>query len=174
LKRRKKQPKALDTPFDAFGLKTPAARHMVVVEDAAWTNPETGKKENPNGVKRARRVSWAEVYRNKGKLTARQYNAATMLQGAWERTQRSQPAIRKVKVDSTTKPDAARAIQADRLSKFHAIYRHVPLSAKPVIDHVVIDNRPAGQMAGARGRSLGRHMARLSEGLEKVADALGL
>lgn len=162
------------TTLAGLGLKTPAAQHMATVEDAVWFDAD-GNKVNPNGVKRARRRKWVEHYHTQGHLTKRQFMAAELLQIAFERTQRSPEAIKKVNVDTFPKPDAAIAILMDRIGKYHNVARHVPQFAAPYIDHVVINNCPLTGMPGCKGgRAFDRYMDRLSRGLESLADEISI
>ena len=171
-KKRKPHNPSAPTQWD-MGTGTRAATHLTVIEEAAEINPKTGKKHNPNGVKRRRRISWVEHYGRKGHLTREQVNAGLRLQEAFERTQRRPPALKKVQVDSSPKPDANIAIQCDRMDKYHRIARHIPTRYRPFIDHVVIHNRPIRAMKGCyNGRQEGRYLERLAEGLQYLADRL--
>lgn len=141
------------------------------VEAAEWTDPETGKRVNPNGVKRARRQSVAQWYLARGYLTRRQADAAHQLLTAWERNQRTPPAIRKVQVDTTPKPDANIDITISRVSAYHSIARLVPPKYRAYVMHVARDDRHLTAMPGYR-RVV--YMERLQAGLEQLADSLGL
>lgn len=155
-----------------MGTGTRAQRLGLVTEDADWVDPETGEKVNPNGVKRARRIDVAESYHKRGRLDDRQLKAAMALRGAYEATMKSPPAIKKVQVDVTPKPDQHIDIIVDRISKFSEIMRHVPLASKPVVDAVVLENNSVGWLPQYRGRKHSRGVELLQSGLDAVADAL--
>jgi hypothetical protein len=155
-----------------MGTGTRTQKLGLVVEDADYIDPETGEKVNPNGVKRARRIDVAESYHKRGKLDDRQLRAAQALRGAYEATMKSPPAIKKVQVDTTPKPDQHIDIIVDRISKFSAIMRHVPATSKPVVDAVVLENNSVGWLPQYRGRKHSRGMELLQSGLNAVADAL--
>ncbi|MEQ3625967.1 MAG: hypothetical protein ABNH26_08670 [Celeribacter sp.] len=149
--------------------------YQPAIEPVTITDPETGRRTNPNGVKRARRICWYERYQRLGKLTPRQSKAAEALSLAWERTQRSAPAIKAVNVDTSPKPDANVAILVDRIGGYHAIARHVSRASRAYIDHVVLANRSIRSMPGCTGgRAEARYLARLAEGLDDLADMLRL
>ncbi|MBS8227114.1 hypothetical protein [Vannielia litorea] len=144
------------------------------IEPAYQFDARTGRKVNPNGVKRARRLCWIERYEQQGKLTARQAKAAMMLRNAWENTQRTAPAIKKVQVDTSPKPDQSVAIMVDRIGGYHAVARHVSARHWPYIAHVVLENRSIRAMEGCKGsRAFYRYMERLREGLDELAHRAG-
>lgn len=127
-------------PWDT-GPDTAAQRAGKVIEDATYTDPETGEKRNPNGVKRARRIDLAEHLRNKGFVSERGLRAALLIRDAFERTMRSPPAIKKVQVDTSPKPDHAVAIMVDRISAYHAAVQRIPPKYWSLVTWVVIDNQ---------------------------------
>ncbi len=129
-------------PWD-LGPTTAAQQAGKITEEATYTDPETGEKLNPNGVKRARRIDVAEFYFNKGYISESGWKAARAIREAWEATMQSQPAIKKVQVDSSPKPDAAVVIQVDRLSKLASVSKHIPPGYRGMIEHVVMSNQSA-------------------------------
>ncbi|MDE0590429.1 hypothetical protein OU789_10870 [Halocynthiibacter sp. C4] len=150
-----------------LGLKSPAAQERIIVEDAVWFD-DKGNRVNPNGVKRARRVCWLEVYYKRGEISKRAFAAGDSLQKAFEATMRGPDAIKAVQVDSTPKPDANISVTIDRQSKYHAIAKHIPQNYRVFIDRVVIDNEPIN----VKGRARERYAQHLSAGLEILAEAL--
>ena len=156
-----------------MGPATLAQSYLKVVEDASWTDPDTGKKINPNGVKRARRIDLFEHYARIGKLEPRCIEAGRKLRTAWEATQRSAPAIKKVQVDSSPKPDQHIAVQIDRFSKYHNMMRLVDTKDIQIIDCVVLCNRGIHHL-GYRGRHHAKGVALLGEALGRLADKLNL
>ena len=69
------------TNWDA-GAAGPANRENLTLEMRAHTDPETGTKSNPNGVKGYRRETWVQRYAATGKLTTRQMVSAMDMQAA--------------------------------------------------------------------------------------------
>jgi len=168
----RRKPAPLDTPWD-LGPNTAAQWHMARTEPADYTDPETGKRTNPNGVRRKKRVDFVTRYAGKGLISKRQLAAAVLLRDSWEATMKSPPAIKKVQVDTFPNPDAAIAIQVDRMGRFHNVMRYVPQIDKVILEHVVINNRSIPSLHGgtnaARAR---RYMKRLRDALERLADRL--
>lgn len=152
-----------------FGTGTTAQRQDLLIEDAGEIDPKTGRRVNPNGVKRARRMWPAERYRRRGWLTERQYRALELLMLAWERTGRTQSAYGRIKVDQTPNPTAAIAVQIDRRSDYHRIARWV---AGPYRAYVmwVGSGGDIGAMPGYRAA----YMERLRKGADALADKLGV
>lgn len=161
---------SLPTAWD-MGTGTAAQRAGLVIEDAAYTDPETGKKVNPNGVKRARRVDLVESLHNRGILSKRQYLAAQALIMASERVEMTGSALKKVQVDTSSKPDAANVVKIDLQRKVSDIERMVPRQQWVVIECVVLHNRTVARV-GYKGRAYRRGQEILAEGLDKVADGL--
>ena len=157
-----------------MGPDTPAQRQGKVIEDADWIDPETGKRINPNGIKRARRIDLVETYHRRERpfLDARQYKAAVALRNAYEQTQRSAPAIKKVQVDSTPKPDANVAVMVDRASDYHAVARHIPPECRAVIDIVVVQNRAIAAHPAYKAWNHAKGVALLRRGLDAIAEGL--
>lgn len=168
-RKQKKQPYTPPTNWDT-GPNTQAQQAGKVIEAADYIDPETGKRINPNGVKRARRLSVAAQYESRGLLTKRQANAAGVLLRAWEANQKGPPAIKKVQVDTSPKPDAAIAMMIDRVSAYHKIARLIAMQYRAYVLHVARDDRHIGSMAGYRRRVC---MERLRKGLDDLADRLG-
>lgn len=131
---------------------------------------DRGKVVNPNGVRRAVRLSVAELYARQGHLTRRQADAAAVLIRAYEANFRTAPAIKAIQVDTFPKPDEHIAILTDRASKYHNVARMVPAKARAYVMHVARDDRHITAMPGYRPA----YMERLREGLEGLAEALGL
>lgn len=171
--KRKPKPVTLaECPWDT-GPNTAAQRAGKVLEDATYTNEDTGEKVNPNNVRRARRIDVAESLRNRGKISDGGFKAASKLREVWEGTMRRPPAIKAVQVDSSPKPDQAIAMQIDRQSRFHAVARLVPQDDWPLIEHVVLANRSLTSLGYRNARfTMGCH--RLSGALDSLADKLGL
>ena len=154
-------------PWDR-GADGPANRIGLVEEPRGEVDEQTGKVKNPNGVKGVRRRLWVERYQRQGKLTQGQLNAARHMLDASE-GRSSQDPLSALKIDRQMgKPDP-QAAAFDRRRKFHAMWERVPNFCRPVIEHVVLNNRPIGSMGGCyNARAVERHMDRLRRGLDSV------
>ena len=175
-KKKQKAPHEPRSPWD-HGPDTYLARRGTVVEQVEGVDPDTGKKINPNSVTRRRRVDQVEKLWRSDKITRDQYEAAKKLREAFLATQRTPPAIKAVQVDSSPKPDAAIAMQIDRVSKFHAIARHIPTNAAPLVDAVVMMDRPVSGDLGdgrANGHRTAIRLIHLRLALDAVARGIGL
>ena len=154
-----------EMPWDR-GADGPANRIGLVEEARGEVDENTGKVKNPNGVRGVRRRLWVETYWQQGKITRGQLNVARELLDAHE-GRKTQDPLAAIKIDRQTgKPDP-QAAAFDKRRKFHAMWAVVPLSARPVIEHVVINNRPLRAMAGcSSARSAERHLERMRKGLD--------
>ena len=156
-----------EMPWDR-GADGPANRVGLVEEPRGEVDEDTGKVKNPNGVRGVRRRLWVETYWQQGKITRGQLNVARELLDAHE-GRKAQDPLAAIKIDRQTgKPDP-QAAAFDKRRKFHAMWAQVPLFARPVIEHVVINNRPLRAMAGCNSaRSAERHLERLRKGLDML------
>lgn len=167
--------KARSSQWD-MGPDTAAQKAGRIIEPADYVDEETGEKVNPNGVRRARRIDLVESYHKRDRnpiLDKRQFMAATSLREAYLQTQRTAPAIKKVQVDSSPKPDAHVEIMIDRLSKFSGLMKCVPTEAKSVVDIVVLENQAVGSLREYRGSGHAKGVIRLQGALNLIADQLG-
>ncbi len=170
--RSKHRPKAVSLPRAPWdmGPDTPAQRHMKIVESIEHIDPETGKRSNPNNVKRARRVDMLEVYHKRGVIDARQFSAGEALRNAYEATQKSPPAIKQVQVDCSPKPDHAISVQTDRLSAYINLSRHIRPADEELIDAVVLNGSGIpGRLYKGRHHQIG--LQHLRDALEHLANA---
>ena len=154
-----------EMPWDR-GADGPANQIGLVEEPRGEVDEKTGKVKNPNGVKGVRRRLWVETYWQQGKISRGQLNVARELLDAHE-GRKAQDPLAAIKIDRQTgKPDP-QAAAFDKRRKFHAMWEQVPLFARPVIEHVVINNRPLRAMAGcSSARSAERHAERMRKGLD--------
>ncbi|APX88657.1 hypothetical protein BV394_02020 [Brevirhabdus pacifica] len=150
IKAKKRAPYTPPTTWDA-GPDTAAQRAGRIIEDVTETDPETGKRVNPNGIKRARRIDLIEHYRIIGVITQAEFTALMALRMAYEKTQRGPPAIQELQVDTSSKPDHAVAILMDRLSRYSQMMAHVRPEHRRVITCVVLDNQTVMRI-GFKGR----------------------
>jgi hypothetical protein len=170
-----RKPVTLAQPTDwDLGPRTAAQDRLKVVEPVTqWDEAKQREVPNPNGVKRARRIDLAEYYFRKGRFDARQLAAAKALAQAWENTQRSPEAIKKVQVDSDPDYGAIMAMQLDRVWRFHAIRRLIPDADWPVLECVCIRNASVAQ-AGYRGERFQVGCVLLGAALTRLGERMGL
>jgi hypothetical protein len=159
------------------GAMGPANRPGLVEEDAPTIDPDTGEEFNPNGVRRMRRVDLLDVWHRKGVLSAAAYSVACDLRDAFLATQMGRAVdLTQERVDSSPKPDHAVTIQIDRLSKFHALMRHVVRADVPIIQACVLDGGGPGDVVGRDGlhpfRNVVGEIWRHDAGLRALSDAL--
>lgn len=145
-----------------------------VTEDAEFYDEESGKMVNPNGVKRARRIDLVEHYHRKGVIDRRQMLAGLALRVAFEGTQRTAPAIKKVQVDSSPKPDANIEIMIDRISRFADVQNGLCEKHREILGCVVLDNNHPAALRKYRGRRYLLGIEAMQEALSSLADQLEL
>jgi len=159
-----------DMPWDS-GADGPANREHLHREDAVEADPETVQRSNPNRITRMRRVQPIDAYLKQGRLTLSQVAIARELRDAAEGA-RAQDPLAALKIDKDRSIKGTREAAVDARRKFLRMWAHVPLFARPVIEHVVIDGRHVAAMAGCTGsRGFERHLARLTRGLDELAEA---
>lgn len=177
----KAKPRALvsvmASPWD-MGATGPAnaARESRIEEGVSpEVNPDTGeiKTRNPNGIKRRVFYDMLDVYHRRGWICTRGYNAGSALRAAWQRTEQGQGNDwSKERVDSTPKPDAAVAVQIDRMSALVAITRHIPPDDHSILLTVACEGHAIGRVVKYRGRNHEAGKAHLRDALERLANAL--
>ncbi|WP_288950465.1 hypothetical protein [uncultured Paracoccus sp.] len=159
-----------ESPWD-HGASGQANRVGMVIEKRGDIDPETGRVINPNGITGARRIDLLDYWQKRGTLTARQYNAAVLLRSAFESTQKSPPCLPdNDRVQSSPKPDHAVTIHIERVSRYHAIRRHVHPADYQVIDGCVLGGQHPGQIYGALRARQG--FDDLRDALDRMADSL--
>ena len=158
------------TPWD-HGATGQANRIGLVIEERADIDPETGKKINPNGITGARRKDMLEVYADRGWISQRAYGAGELLRVSWLRTDigRCAPWLRE-RVDSSPKPDAAVAIQIDRISALLRVSSLIPAEDRGILDCVCGRGDPIGRVYRGSQHEAGK--AHLSAALERLADRI--
>lgn len=140
----------------------------VTIESAAYVDPETGKRIDPNGVKRRRRRPWVETYRMQGRLTIECYGAALRLYAVYHGNAEYDPLAAMSGIRSTAGNDP-QVTRIDRRREYFALWADIPKSSRPVIEHVVLNDRPIRGMAGCSNVAAhDRHMKRLIAGLTAI------
>ncbi|ODM42838.1 MULTISPECIES: hypothetical protein [Cereibacter] len=157
-------------PWD-LGPLTPAQIAGKRIEEVTEIDEKTGKRVNPNGVMRTRRETWIGRYHRQGKLSDEQANIAAELFEASAGNPARDPLAALVRVDASGERDRE-AERVDRRRKFFAMWEEVPAFARPVIQHVVLDDRSLRSMPGrVDSRSEARQLDRLQRGLEALCEA---
>ena len=171
-RKRKASVSVADCPWD-HGATGPANRHGLVVEERGEVDPKTGKVTNPNGVTGVRRVDMLDIYHNRGWIDARQWVAGAAIREAWLGTEKGRGADwTQERVDSSPKPDAAIAIQIDRMSRLIRISKLVPPEDERIIDTVCCQGNAIGALREYRGSQHERGKAHLREALDRLADRI--
>jgi hypothetical protein len=158
-------------PWD-MGAIGKANQDGLVREGRPFVDPETGKKTNPNGIYGMRRQSWIDRYLRNGTITIRQANAARSLYAASQGKLRQDP-LAAMRIDRSHDSHDPEASAFDARRDFHRMWGMISDHAKPVVERVVLNDLPAWD-GKTTGRSLQRHLQRLSDGLNELADKLDL
>lgn len=157
------------SPWDQ-GATGPANRRRLVEEDATEIDPETGKQRpNPNGVRRMRRETWVVRYARQGKLNREQATVAVNLHAAWAGFPVRDPLAALGEAVDRSKCDDPLAVMVDAKRWFYAMWKKVPTRCRPVIEHVVLNDRPLRSMSGCRNGQIELiYMQRLQDGLTAI------
>jgi len=164
-------------PWDR-GADGPAARNReseVVEGIDPEVDPDTNevKRRNPNGVKRLRYLDMLETYHKRGIISARGMRAGERLRDAWATTQRSAGNnFSQDKVDSSPKPDAQAAINADRMTAYIRITQHIPTADHALLMAVVCEGHSISALPEYRAGRIDRGKAHLRAALDRLADKL--
>lgn len=143
--------------------------YRAIVEDAGEVDPATGRKQNPNGVTRARKRSVAEVYLARGYLDTTQANAAeTLLRAYLAAQERGGRAIGIIRVDTSGAGDPM-VERMTAVARWCEVEGLVPAAYAREVMHVARDDQPITTL---RGYVRGRSMERLQQGLDLLARAL--
>lgn len=158
------------SPWD-HGAAGQANRIGLVEEERGEKDPKTGKVTNPNGVTGVRRYDMLEVYHKRGWISTAGFNAGEMFREAWLRTGigTCAPWLRE-RVDSSPKPDAAVAIQIDRMSALIKISRMVPQDDQRILECVCAHGDAIGRLPEYRGRKHEDGKAHLREALDRLSN----
>lgn len=161
-----------ETPWD-HGATGPANRIGLVIEERGDLDPDSGKLTNPNKVTGARRYDMLEIYHKRGWISTEGYNAGELLRMAWLKTQAGicAPWLRE-RVDSTPKPDAAVAIQIDRVSALVRISRMVAPEDDRIVTAVCGSGASIGSLPEYRGRRHEEGKAHLRAALDRLSQRM--
>lgn len=163
-------PITLASPGDR-GATGAANLERLVEEERGVMDMETGRVINPNQYRGSRRQPWFEKYAAKGKLSHQQHAAAARLFAAYEGFPARDPlAALGESVDKSLWGGDPMAAKVDQRREFYRMWADIPLSSRPVIEHVVLNDRPLRAMAGcSNGYTEERHMERLCAGLDAIS-----
>ena len=156
---------AMPTTWDR-GADGPANQERLRTEPATDFDPDTGRESpNPNGVKRRRREDWVSRYHRAGHLSDKQAATAQTLRMAAEGMRERDP-LAAMPIDRRMGDSDPEAARVDSRAWFRRMWAMVPVSSRPVIERVVLDDLPIWHgNSGTRER----HMKRLCAGLDAVA-----
>jgi hypothetical protein len=156
-------------PWD-LGPKTAAQIDGKVVEEVTHVVIVDGKPRevNPNEVIRTKRENWINRYHRQGKLSDQQFVVALELLDASLGLATQDP-LAALRIDAGRSGSDPEAERVDRRRKFREMWASIPQFARPVIEHVVVNNGSLRSMAGClNGRMEDRHLDRLQRGLEQL------
>jgi hypothetical protein len=156
-------------PWD-LGPRTEAQIDGKVVEEVTHLVIIDGKPKqvNPNEVICTRRENWINRYHRQGKLSDQQFAVALELLDASLGLATQDP-LAALRIDGGRAGSDPEAERVDRRRKFRAMWALVPGYARPIIEHVVVNDGSLRSMAGCRnGQMEGRHLDRLQRGLHHL------
>jgi hypothetical protein len=157
------------TPWD-FGASGPANQDGLIIEPRGDLDPETGRVTNPNTRLGARRETWVDRYLRVGKLTVAQASMARWLRDAAE-GRGSQDPLQALRIDRQAGGSDPAAAAFDARRAFHRMWALLPAWARPVIERVVLEDRPLRSLCQS-GQQEARHLDRLQRGLDELRDAV--
>ncbi|MDF3606315.1 hypothetical protein PE067_09305 [Paracoccus sp. DMF-8] len=160
------------SPWD-HGAMGQANRHGLVIEERGEVDPKTGKIQNPNCVTGVRRYDMLEIYHKRGWISTAGYNAGCLLRMAWLKVSVGTcPPWLRERVDSSPKPDAAVAIQIDRVSALLKVSRMVPVEDERIVSCVCCDGNAIGALREYRGRKHEDGKAHLKIALDRLSERI--
>ena len=164
--RRQRRPVTLAPTGWDEGATGPANRDRLDREPATEFDPTTGRETpNPNRVIRHRRKPWVQVYAAPAGLTREHLAAAERLHHAAHGIIERDPLAAIVVDESRTGRDAQVAL-IDARRRFRSMRDSIPSASWPVIERVVIEDRPLWR--GGNPGTRARHLQRLRDGLDAM------
>lgn len=155
-------------PWDQ-GAGGPANQKGLVIEERGDVDLATGKRINPNRVFGKRRMTIVERMQRQGRLTKAHVAAAQRLYAAHEGHPDRDPLARIGDRVDGGGCDDANVARIDRQREFFILKAMIPPQCWPVVEHVVIEDRPIRAMAGCtHAEAFAAQLARLATGLEAV------
>ena len=125
--------------------------------------------------RRKRRDHPLEVLAANNKISSRQCAAGLRLHEAYCITEMGpDAAFTRDYVDTSPNPAAVALAQTERITRFVAIFRHVPAAMKGVVWHVAINGKQLRAGFSRDGKEASSHCAQLQVALDLVANHLGI
>lgn len=152
-----------------MGASGPANQDGLVNQERGTVDITTGKRINPNAIWGRVREPWVTRYARQGKISAEHLATALRLYAAYAGHPARDPiAALTIRVDGGGDHDPQVAA-VDRRREFRLMWAVVPVSSRPVIEHVVLNDLPVRKMAGcSNGEREAVFFGRLTAGLEAV------
>ena len=135
----------------------------------------TYREKNGAEYRRKRRKHALEIMHGAGKINARQCAAGIKLHELHCIVEMTGDApFTKCYVDTSPNPSAVSLVQAERLSGFVDLFRHVPSAFKSVVWHVAIHGKQLRAGFSRDGRAAQAHKAQLQVALDLLANRLNI
>lgn len=152
-----------------MGASGRANQDGLVNQERGTVDITTGKRINPNAIWGRVREPWVTRYARQGKISAEHLTIALRLYAAYAGHPARDPiAALTIRVDGGSDHDP-QAAAVDRRREFRLMWAAVPVSSRPVIEHVVLNDLPIRKMAGcSNGEREAAFFGRLTAGLEAV------
>ncbi len=157
-----------DVPWDQ-GASGPANQVGLVVEERGEVDLVTGKRINPNRVFGKRRMPMFMRMLRQGRIDASHAAAAERLYAAWAGHPDRDPLSRIGDRVDGGGCDDANVTRIDRRREFFVLKAMVPPRCWPVVEHVVIEDKPIRAMTGCTNpEAFAAQLGRLTAGLEAI------
>ncbi len=125
--------------------------------------------------RRKRRDHALEIMAKSGKLSERQCAAGLKLHALYCATEMGpDAAFTRVYVDTSPNPAAVALAQTEKITRFIALFRHVPQALKGPVWHVAIKGHQLRAGYSRDGKDASMHQAQLQVALDILANFLGV
>lgn len=157
-----------DVPWDQ-GASGPANQVGLVIEERGEVDLTTGKRINPNRVFGKRRMPVFMRMLRQGRIDANHAAAAERLYAAWAGHPTRDPLAALGNHVDGGGCDDANVTRIDRQREFFHLKAMIPAQCWPVVEHVVIEDKPIRSMVGCSDPEAWAHqLGRLTRGLEAI------
>ncbi|HOZ32918.1 MAG TPA: hypothetical protein PLM52_08555, partial [Tabrizicola sp.] len=162
------EPTLAIAPWDQ-GASGPANQDGLVVEERGDVDLTTGQRINPNRIFGKRRMPIFMRMLRQGRITASHAAAAERLYSAWAGHPTRDPlGALGNRVDGGSCDDA-NVTRLDKQREFFTLKAMIPAKCWPVVEHVVIEDKPIrGMTGGSNPEIFAAYLARLAMGLDAV------